>query len=246
MKKLNWKNIGIIVLVLGLLTYLGIAIVKFSHNDVEKKCQSVVVTIKDSTTIRFVSEKNIRDKIAEEDIQLVGKKLRTINTQKIEKILEENPFIRNAECYKTPSGDLNIDIWQREPIFRVVGYHNYYVDVDGNIFPPSPKYVAYVPVVTGMLNKHFAVSELKHFVLYLRNNEFWNAQIEQIDVSATNELVLIPRVGDHEIEIGTLDNYQLKLAKLKKFYLDGLNKIGWGDYKSISLKYNNQVVCTKK
>jgi cell division protein FtsQ len=65
-------------------------------------------------------------------------------------------------------------------------------------------------------------------------------------VTANNEIILIPRIGDHEVELGTLDDYPIKLAKLKMFYLHGLNKIGWGDYKSISLKFKNQVVCTKK
>ena len=246
MKKPNWKNIGIIVVVLGLLGYISFAIVKFSHKDDENICEKVVITVKDSANLQFVSVKDIRNTLDESELKLVGLKFRKIKTRKVETILEKNPFIKNVECYKTPSGDLNIDVWQREPLFRVYGLSRYYIDIDGKFLPISEHFVAYVPVVTGTVNKLFAITKLKDFVLYLRKNEFWNAQIEQIDVDANNEIVLIPRVGDHEIELGTLDDYQQKLAKLKTFYLRGLNKIGWGDYKSISLKYKNQVVCTKK
>ncbi len=246
MRKPNWRNIGILLLVVALLTYLVIAIVKFSHKSNDKVCKQVVIKIKDSVDIQFVSTKDIELSLERNKFELDSVKLKHIQTQEIEKVLEKNPFIKNAECFTSPSGDLNIEIWQREPIFRVVGVLNYYVDVEGKTFPISQNYVAYVPVVTGAVNKEFAVSDLKDFVLYLRRNEFWNAQIEQIDVIPNKEIVLIPRVGSHEIELGSLDNYKLKLAKLKKFYLKGLNKIGWGKYKKISLKYKNQVVCTKK
>ena len=246
MRRINWKNIGIILLVMGLLTYLGFAIVKFSNKSEDKIFKQVVITIKDSIAIQFVSSNDIRYTLERNKYSFINTKLKNIRTQEIETVLEKNPFIKNAECYTSPSGELKIDVWQREPIFRVAAILNYYVDIEGQTFPTSENYVAYVPIVTGDVNKQFAVSELKDFVLYLRKNEFWNAQIEQIDVCVNKEIVLIPRVGDHEIELGSLNDYKLKLAKLKKFYLLGLNKIGWGNYKKISLKYKNQVVCTKK
>jgi cell division protein FtsQ len=83
-------------------------------------------------------------------------------------------------------------------------------------------------------------------MIFIKNDPFWSAQIEQVDVQLNGDVILIPRVGDQEIEIGRLEDYPSKLAKLKEFYKKGLNKIGWGDYKRISIKFKNQVVCTRK
>jgi cell division protein FtsQ len=80
----------------------------------------------------------------------------------------------------------------------------------------------------------------------LRENSFWNAQIEQINVLKDNDIELIPRVGDHIIYLGKIDNFEEKLKRLMIFYKDGLNKIGWNKYKRINLEYDNQIICTNK
>jgi len=64
-------------------------------------------------------------------------------------------------------------------------------------------------------------------------------------VNSKYEFELIPRVGSQIIELGDAENLDEKFANLKLLYLDGFNKIGWNTYKRISLKYKNQVVCTK-
>lgn len=246
MRRLKWKNIGIIAAVVGLLGYLGFAILRFSNNEDDKICNRLMITVKDSAQMQFVTRDDVFDALVKNDIRIRGRRLRDINTDNIEQKLYKNPVIKKVDCFVTPSGDISIEVWQREPLFRVCGMYNYYVDVEGRVLPVSSEFTVYVPVVTGSVNKKFAATKLKDFVLFLRNNEFWNAQIVQVDVSADSSVVLIPRVGDHEIELGRLDDYEKKLQRLKVFYVEGLNKVGWGDYKSISLKYKNQVVCTKK
>lgn len=246
MRKLNWKNIGIFFLVLMLLFFLVYVIVTVTKQREQKYCTGISVSIKDSASVQFIKTEDIRRALDRHRIELIKQPVNKLNVQGIEELLEQNPFVKNIECYVTPSGIFTIDVWQREPIFRVSAATNYYVDIAGQVIPTSDAFVPFVHVVSGNVNKEFAVSELKDFVLYLRNNPFWNAQIAQIVVDANNELILIPRIGEHEIEFGTLEEYKLKLAKLKKFYLQGLNTIGWEQYKKISLKYKNQVVCTKK
>lgn len=246
MKKPNWKNIGVAVLVIGLLAYLVFAVVRFSTGGDDKICSSLIITVKDSAQLQFISEADVLEALIDSKVRIRKQRLGDINTEEIEQILAKIPVVKKVDCYITSSGGVNIDVWQREPLFRVCGLYNYYVDVEGKILPLSRNFTMYVPVVSGSVNKQFATSKLKDFVLFLRNNEFWNAQVVQIDVDADSAIVLIPRVGDHEIYLGDLENYEEKLHRLKVFYVEGLNKVGWGDYQRISLKFKNQVVCTKK
>lgn len=52
---------------------------------------------------------------------------------------------------------------------------------------------------------------------FIHNNTFWNAQIEQISVADNGSYVLIPKLGDHKIEFGGIDNMEEKFHKLEIF-----------------------------
>ena len=112
--------------------------------------------------------------------------------------------------------------------------------------PISRRYAAHVPIVSGYVEKELAVTDLYKFALFLQENEFWNDQIEQIYVYPDNDIELIPRVGNHRIMLGTLDEFEEKLANLKLFYEQAIPKVGWEKYSMINLKYKNQIVCTKR
>ena len=77
-------------------------------------------------------------------------------------------------------------------------------------------------------------------------SEFWKAQVEQIDVTEDGEIRLVPRVGDHLLILGSADDVERKLERLMNFYEKGLDNIGWNKYRSISVAYDNQVVCKKR
>ena len=53
-------------------------------------------------------------------------------------------------------------------------------------------------------------------------------------------------MGNHRIMLGTLNEFEEKLANLKLFYEQAIPKVGWEKYSMINLKYKNQIVCTKK
>jgi len=243
MRKKIYISIGIIA-VLG---YVVFAISAFSYKSDKQVCKKVDVLIKDSARLRFITKKEIIFCLEDKNLNPVGLNMQTIQTGKIEKILKKQPRIKNVECYKTPSGIICIEITQREPILRVMNSgRSYYVDREGEIMPVSSNFTAYVPIVTGAVNEAFAKGPLYDFALFLRRNAFWNAQIEQIYVDYDEEIELIPRVGNQVILLGKLDNYEYKLNKLLSLYKNGFNRTGWNCYRQINLKYDNQVVCTKK
>ena len=57
--------------------------------------------------------------------------------------------------------------------------------------------------------------------------------------------MVYPQVGNHEIIFGS-DRLEEKLDVLRTFYGKGMNEEAWNKYKSINLKYKDQIVCTKK
>lgn len=81
---------------------------------------------------------------------------------------------------------------------------------------------------------------------YIRQNIFLSAQIDQIIVTENLEIELIPLIGEQLIILGDIDNLEIKFQNLETLYTQGFQMVGWDKYKTINLKYINQVVCTRK
>jgi cell division protein FtsQ len=218
----------------------------FAYQAQEGVCKGVRIVMQDSSSTAYLRVEDIEKTLKVNKIKLEDKKLDTINTYRIGKLIERNPVVRSAHCYKTPSGYIRIDVSQRTPILRISGVEgNYYVDEEGYKMPATGGFAAYVPVASGYVSKELATGELLDFARFLNSNRFWGAQIEQIYVTQNGEVELIPRVGNHTILLGKLDGYEKKLDNLLLFYHKGIAKKGWNTYKAINLKFENQVVGVK-
>lgn len=228
------------------LAYSGLVLWSFQRSYAEKKCRRYRVVLPDSTKVQLISRDDVVNLLDDNGINLKGVELKDINSAKIERILLRNKMILSAECFKTPSGLVEIRVKQRIPKLRVSGYDSYYVDENRQILPVSTNYAAYIPVVSGRVTKEMACGSLYDFVNFLEQNPFWNHQIEQIYVREDKKVELIPRVGDCVIELGYLENYEAKLGKLMKLYQKGFNIMGWNRYRTIDLQYKDQVVCGKE
>lgn len=244
--KPTWKYILITFFSTAVLGYLIFSLWYFSDRDKENVCRRLEIVLVDSTKVQLISEKNIAQILEENELNPVGKTIKYIHTEDIERALRRNQMIKVAECYKTPSGVVNIRIQQRIPKFRVVGLGSYYIDVDRKPMPVSPNYAAYVPVVSGRVTVSMVTGKVFDFITFLEENPFWNDQIEQINVRDDKKIELVTRVGDAVILLGTLDNFHSKLNKLQKLYVKGFNVIGWNRYKVIDLQYKDQIVCNKE
>ena len=151
----------------------------------------------------------------------------------LEKIINTNPFIYDAEVFSTIDGKLNIDVKQRIPVLRVINYKNesFYIDKEGVFMPLSEKFTARVPVANGFiydretekkvrvyddaesLDTSFSKSkseQLFHIISFANNNEFWNAEVEQLYVNAEGDIEMIPRVGNH-----TVDSWEMIIISMK-------------------------------
>jgi Cell division septal protein len=241
------KRILSIIVATLLFAYMIFAILMLHDREEEIDCQNMVVVIKDSANRQFLTEDNIVTMLKSAQLYPVGKPVNSINTHVIEEKIAESELVSSVTAYKTPAGNIKIEITQKMPILRVFSAReSYYVDETGSTMPAGYLYATYLPVANGSIEKSFATEELYKFALFLQKNEFWNNQIEQIYVNTNKEVELIPRVGDHRIILGSFEDFEEKMNSLQLFYEQAIPKIGWGKYEVINLKYKNQIVCTKK
>ena len=189
--------------------------------------------------------------------RLEGLPIGSIDVERLEKALEEEPLILDADVYIAANNRIKVGIVQRQPILRVMDNNglNYYLDANGIKMPLSAHFAAKVIVATGNLPPHEPQflnrkrNTLKDAFLLtklIREDEFLNALIEQIHVSNRGEITLVPKVGNHKIIFGKFDSAAKKLQRLKIFYKEALPYEGWNKYSEISLQYDGQVVCKKR
>jgi cell division protein FtsQ len=215
--------------------------------DGDKLCKGIEIAVAETGGASYMNHTQIESLLGKANIKLTGRKMSAINAGFIEKTLKDHPLIKNAEVYKTIDEKVKIRVFQRIPILRVFSERgNYYVDSEGRIMPIPSNYAAYVPLATGAISDEYAKNQLYGFAEFLRKNKSWNEQIEQIHVLPNLDIELTPRKGNHIILLGKIENYRENLDKLELFYKKGLNKVGWNKYSQINLKYENQVVCTKR
>lgn len=240
---------GWIFLVVTLVVSLAFSWAKTSSVE----CSEVVVKYDGDQTVQLSNQEILRI-VKSADNKLIGKKLREINSEEIEKEVETHSAIRKADAYKlvvrdstSYRGVLAVRVKHRTPIMRVMASDaSYYLDAEGARFPTSTRYSANVVIVTGNVNEDLARNSLLPMVLYVARNDFWQAQIKQIHVDRNEELILTPLVGNQLIEFGTAGNYREKLRNLMAFYEEVLTNSNWNKYERINLKYNNQIIAKKR
>lgn len=242
------KKALIIIGLILLAGYLVFAVFYFQDKPKDEECIGFEVKLSGDEQEAFVDVRDIEKFVKEKGLNPKGKLLKEINTSKIEDCISSNQLINRTNVYITNGGKVIAEIEERKPILRVISStgENYYVDNHGKRMPLSNRFVANLPIATGLIKQDFACKELYEFALFLSEDKFWDAQIEQMVVLPNNEVELIPRVGDQVIILGKLDNFGDKLDKLMTFYTKGMNKAGWNKYSVINLKFEKQVVCTKR
>ncbi|MBK7937908.1 MAG: cell division protein FtsQ/DivIB [Lewinellaceae bacterium] len=187
---------------------------------------------------------------------LEGTELGQLEVERMERVLEDDPFVFDAEAYIDQRNVLHVKIRQREPVLRILDNNggNYYLDKDGVKMPPSKNFAAHVLVATGNISpytpefqkkKKNTLKDLFTLTQTLQSDVFFASFIQQIHVNNAGEYTLVPLVGDQNIVLGSARKIEDKLNRLKIFYKEGMPYVGWREYESISLKFNGQVVCRK-
>ncbi len=184
----------------------------------------------------------------------VGKEVQEIDIARIEAVLEQDPFVRQAEVWIDARYVLHILLHPRIPILRIMDGkgQNYYLDADGNRMPKSPKFWARTLVATGDIppyvpdfkeRKRYVLKDLYLLALDILEDPYMRGLTEQIHVER-GAFTLMPKIGKQRILLGRYKHVSDKFERLKRFYREVLPYRGL-KYKTIDLRYKEQVVCKK-
>src|SRR5690606_4729697 len=158
--------------------------------------------------------------------------------------LLENPMVRDAQVYVTVDGRLGATIEQRKPVGRVPATPDYYLDADGKKMPLSEVYSARVPIITGVSKNNF--KEVTPVLLKIENDEFMKNTVIGIDRKANGDIELKLRKMDFTVLFGKPENIEKKFQNFKALYKKTKQDSTLYGYNKVNLKFDSQVIATKK
>lgn len=244
---LFWIGIGAVT------SLLLIAAIQRKDN---KICNGIEIQIRETGSPLFIDKNDIRGMLTHMVPDIKGKPLSAFNLKQMEKTLEGNVWIQDAELYFDNNEKLQVKIIERTPIARIFTTEgrSYYIDKEFKRLPLSSRFSANIPVFTGCpldnnqwdISDSSALSQIKAISEWLMKDPFWMAQIEQITYTSAGTFELSPKIGNHLIQLGDGFDLDNKFGKLFSFYKEVLSKVGWDTYSVINIQYNGQVVATRK
>lgn len=241
------KIAAIIVAVAGL-----IAFTERMKGDVALR--SVQITLENIHENHFLTQEDILDLMQLDQEKLAGQAINRIDFRAIENRIRKDPFISDAELFSDLRGNLMVHVELRRPVARIVRNDgpDGYIAGDGTIMPVSPRFTSRVVLVSGaFVRRLLEVRNLYDFkegralmemIGTLQADDFWKAQIAQLDIDASGKVTLFPQVGDERIEFGRPTDLEVKFRKLKIFYKEILPRAGWNRYSRVNLEYEGQVI----
>jgi cell division protein FtsQ len=212
-------------------------------------CKKVIVEIKSGREHLFLNTNDIRNYVNAVEIEN-KKQVAEIDIKNIEMRLEKNAWIDNVEIYFDGQNNLNIEVYERQPLCRVYKANggSFYLDEKMNILPLHNFFAANVPVFTGLIGDELTKKDsitlqcITKLAKFVKGNSFWMSQIQQIVVDEHQEFEAIPTIGRHNIIIGDTSNLESKFDKLLVFYNKVLSKVGFEKYRTINIQFKNQIV----
>ncbi len=228
------------VLLLGLITFLF----SFTKKRNEaRKIKKLDVEFVDGNS-PFITYNSVNKLLIQnqEKVTSIGKE--TLVLKKMEQRLRENPMIRDAQVYVSVDGTLGAKIEQRKPIGRVSASPDYYLDADGKKMPLSDVYSARVPIITGTSKNNF--NEVTRLLLQIEKDEFMKSSVVGINRKTDGDIELELRKTDFKVLFGKPENIEKKFQNFKAFYKKTKQDSTLYAYNLVNLKFNNQVIATKK
>ena len=233
---------------------VAIIIAFTEHKKGDISIKDITIKMDNIEENHFLDESDIIDLMQLKKDNLRGTSIDRLSLKTIEKKISKQPFIKKADLYSDLKGNLVVRAELRRPVARIVRNDgpDGYIAEDGTIMPVSEKFTSrvvlvsgsYVPQLLKQSNMHQQEESRKILELIntIREDDFWSAQIAQLDIDAKTRITFFPQVGDERIEFGKPENAEAKFRKLMIFYKEILPRTGWNKYNRVNLEYEGQIV----
>lgn len=245
---------------------VGMILANVSHRN--SFIQEVEVEVDYSGNDTLVTADQLRAAVFEKFRDMRNKRVKEVDVDGIRKVISKNQFVDNVGVSVTIGSNVHVEVLQRTPLVRVFTKNmQFYLDTKGRYMPISSVNNQRVIVANGYIKKDFSckVDELDigeladasngrhHDIVdvykvasFIASDKKSVTLFDQIYMNTDGEIEIIPKLGGYTVLLGAAENMEEKFENLYALYEKGFSNIGWNNYSKINLKYENQIICTKK
>lgn len=239
------------IAVVAMAAYLFVALSFTSRNAAEQLCSGLHIVVRDSTEHPFVSAVELSHELGNLPERLSGMKLAQVNTDSIEDIFKGIDKIEKVKVVTLTDGYILVDVNPMEPVARVFPKtgKSYYINRSGKRIIASPRYHIDVPVIHGKFSDSdtsFSAIKILPLLDWLDAHPGWNSLVSAIKADSPTDIIIVPVIRGHVVNLGTPDAFDSKFARLKRFYEEVMPVKGWDMYDTVSVKWGGQAVATRR
>lgn len=230
--------------------YLVIALSMTYRSSGAQPCAGMQIVVRDSIARGFVTSAELARELGDLPDRVKKMRLRDINTDSIEQLLTDIDKIERSCVTVLTDGRILITVDPMEPVARVFDADgsSYYINRAGKRIGATARYHLDVPVVMGNFGKDttFTPRNVIPLIDWLDQHPVWNKLVTAIKVDSPRDILIVPIVRGHLVNLGSLDNLDSKFSRLGVMYRKVLPARGWETYDTISLKWGGQAVATRR
>lgn len=210
-------------------------------------CNGIEVVIDGKGKVAYISEQSVKDVLRDYPGQIVGQPVHSVNTYAIADYLRKFNNFETVDCMITTQGNLKIKVVPMVPAIRVFeGDKSYYVNKDGKTMAAIPGFHVDVPVMSGKFTKDFRPEYVLPIVRYITGDSLLNNLVGMIKANDKENILLVPRIKGHVINIGDTTRLEEKRQAILTAYRSILPYKGWENYDTISVKFKGQIIASRR
>lgn len=177
----------------------------------------------------------------------------SINFSSIMSQFEKIPYVKQADISVEPSGNLIVNIIERQPIALLSdGGEKVYVDENGIRLPMRLGKAADVPILYGFSAtpmtdtlRSDAFKAVSDFLITVFDNKVSNATISEVAWTQDEGIVALTNQNGVKLVFGKSD-FATRLRNWEAFYGEVIKQKGINAMRSIDLRFEGQIVTREK
>lgn len=243
-----WKTALKAAICLLLLCYVAFAFA-FAHKEAsESICRNIDLRIVGNTLPDSILRQGVESQLSKYKFPLIGAKRKDVDLQKLEDYLGHFSNFESVECSWNPDNRLRITIEPIRPEVRVFmeGAKSFYINRAGKRIEADAEFFIDVPVLLAAKGTDQALPAALAVIRYASAHPELNQLIAAYKVDGANDVILLPRIQGHVVNFGDSNRLAEKGAALLTAYRQILPAKGWQTYDTISVKFRNQIVATRR
>lgn len=211
-------------------------------------CKGIEVVVEggDERTVAR-TQRGVYNEVLRFDSHLLNRRASSINTLALQQHLSRISNFESVNCLMTSKGKLRVIVVPMIPEIRVFdGDESYYINKDGKRIGANAEFFSDVPVVRGKFSKDFPPTAVLPVVRFVRNDSVLKHLVSMFEAEDADDILLIPRIAGHVVNFGDTLNLDRKRRALLTMYRKVMPYKGWENYDTISVKFRNQIVATRR